>query len=62
MGLGFILFEISTIFVTTGVALGILAHLSLATSHGNVDESASIRDSLLRTALGRLLLLLRLNL
>ena len=37
-------------------------HLSLATSHGDVDEAAGISDALLRAALGRLLLLLGLNL
>jgi len=38
------------------------AHLSLATSHGDVHETASVRDSLLCAALGGLLLLLGLNL
>jgi hypothetical protein len=37
-------------------------HLPLASSHGDVDESAGVCDSLLRTALGRLLLLLWLDL
>ena len=39
-----------------------MIHLPLATSHGDVDESASVCDSLLRAALWRLLLLLRLDL
>jgi len=38
------------------------AHLSLATGHGDVHETAGVRDSLLCAALGGLLLLLRLNL
>ena len=37
-------------------------HLSLATSHGDVHETAGVRDSLLCAALGGLLLLLGLNL
>jgi len=37
-------------------------HLSLATGHGDVHETASVLDSLLCAALGGLLLLLRLNL
>jgi len=37
-------------------------HLSLAAGHGDVDEAASVCDSLLRAALGRLLLLLWLDL
>jgi hypothetical protein len=41
---------------------GFYAHLPLATSKSNVDESAGVCYSLLRTALGGLLLLLRLNL
>jgi anti-sigma factor RsiW len=38
------------------------AHLSLATGHGDVHETASVCDSLLCAALGGLLLLLGLNL
>lgn len=38
------------------------AYLSLATGHGDVHETTSVRDSLLGAALGGLLLLLRLNL
>ncbi len=38
------------------------AHLPLATSESNINESAGICDSLLRAPLGSLLLLLRLNL
>lgn len=38
------------------------AHLSLATGHGDVHETAGVRDSLLCAALGGLLLLLGLNL
>ena len=37
-------------------------HLPLATGHGDVDETAGVCDSLLRAALGRLLLLLWLDL
>lgn len=37
-------------------------YLSLATSHCNVDESSDVCHSLLRTSLGLLLLLLRLDL
>ena len=37
-------------------------HLPLATGEGDVDETASVCDSLLGAALGRLLLLLRLDL
>lgn len=37
-------------------------YLSLASGHGHVDESASVCYSLFRTTLGRLLLLLWLNL
>lgn len=37
-------------------------HLSLATSHCDIDESSGVCDSLLRSALRGLLLLLRLDL
>jgi hypothetical protein len=37
-------------------------NLSLATSHRDIDETASVCDSLLRATLGSLLLLLRLDL
>ncbi len=37
-------------------------YLSLATGHCHVDESSGVCDSLLRTTLGLLLLLLRLDL
>lgn len=37
-------------------------YLSLATGHGDVDETAGVGYSLLRAALGGLLLLLRLDL
>jgi hypothetical protein len=36
--------------------------LPLATGHGDVDEAAGVSESLLRAALGGLLLLLGLNL
>ena len=38
------------------------AHLSLPTSHSDINKAPRIRDSLLRTALGRLLLFLGLDL
>ena len=38
------------------------AHLPLATSHGNVDESSGVLEALKSTALGDLGLLLLLNL
>jgi len=41
---------------------GLESYLSLSTSHGDVDETASVCDSLLGATLGGLLLLLRLNL
>lgn len=41
---------------------GVRVHLALATSQGDVDETASVSESLLRTALGSLLLLLLLDL
>lgn len=37
-------------------------HLSLAAGHGDIDEAAGVRDSLLGAALGSLLLLLWLDL
>jgi hypothetical protein len=46
----------------TRLSAGVGVHLSLAASEGNVDETASVLDALLRTTLGGLLLLLRLNL
>ena len=37
-------------------------HLPLAAGHGDIDETAGVLDALLRAALRRLLLLLRLDL
>jgi hypothetical protein len=44
----------------TQVVVGM--YLSLPTGHGDIDESAGVGYSLLRAALGSLLLLLRLDL
>jgi hypothetical protein len=41
---------------------GVGVHLPLATSHGNVDETAGVLEALQSTALGLLLLLLLLDL
>ena len=60
VGLGFICRYI--VSFGRGVHTDIPPYLSLATSHCDVDESSSICYSLLGSALGALLLLLRLNL
>jgi hypothetical protein len=44
------------------LSTGVGVHLALAASQRDVDETASVRESLLRTALRGLLLLLLLNL
>ena len=48
--------------VATSCAAMLFSYLSLATGHGDVDETADVRDALLRATLGGLLLLLWLDL
>jgi len=58
----FYLFREEPIFYFFPLSAGVGVHLSLAAGHSDVDESASVQDPLLGTALGLLRLLLRLDL
>ena len=61
VGLGFI-YRLVSVCCDMGAKHEDGAHLSLATGHGDVHETAGVCDSLLCAALGGLLLLLGLNL
>lgn len=63
VGLGFICVKsVSTRPIQKSFGVFCELYLSLATGHRHVDETSGVLKSLLRAALGRLLLLLFLNL